>query len=352
MAVGFPVKADYATGDVLTAANMNDLAGTLNTVNAPLGNAAGKNKIINGDFNIWQRGTTFTSPAAGAYTSDRWRFENNGTGTATISQQAFTAGAAPVAGYESSYFLRLSTTAVGTSTAFDVIQRIESVNTFANQTITISFFAKADSARTVTPIFGQNFGSGGSASVFTSGSAITLTTSWARYSAVITIPSISGKTIGASNFLGLLLRSVSAASSVIDYWGVQVEAGSAATNFQTASGTIAGELLLCQRYYQRVTAGGAYGLVSLLGNANSTTAARIFFPQIGVRRTGSSVLEYANVILNDGTNVVAAGTITLSGDNTTVQSLLCTTTGLTQFRPYALTGDNNAAGYIAISWEL
>jgi hypothetical protein len=30
MATGFPVKADYVTGDVLSAANMNDLAGTLN----------------------------------------------------------------------------------------------------------------------------------------------------------------------------------------------------------------------------------------------------------------------------------------------------------------------------------
>jgi len=30
MAAGFPVKADYVTGDVMSAANMNDLAGTLN----------------------------------------------------------------------------------------------------------------------------------------------------------------------------------------------------------------------------------------------------------------------------------------------------------------------------------
>lgn len=30
MAAGFPVKANYATGDILTATNMNDLAGTLN----------------------------------------------------------------------------------------------------------------------------------------------------------------------------------------------------------------------------------------------------------------------------------------------------------------------------------
>jgi len=33
MAAGFPVKADYATGDVLSAANMNDLSGTLNYIN-------------------------------------------------------------------------------------------------------------------------------------------------------------------------------------------------------------------------------------------------------------------------------------------------------------------------------
>lgn len=33
MATGFPVKANYATGDVLTAANMNDLSGTVNLIN-------------------------------------------------------------------------------------------------------------------------------------------------------------------------------------------------------------------------------------------------------------------------------------------------------------------------------
>lgn len=32
MAAGFPTKANYASGDVLTAANMNDLAGTVNLI--------------------------------------------------------------------------------------------------------------------------------------------------------------------------------------------------------------------------------------------------------------------------------------------------------------------------------
>jgi hypothetical protein len=46
MAVGFPVKDDYVTGDVLTAANMNDFAGTLNTV--PSGGPA---------FSAWLNGS-------------------------------------------------------------------------------------------------------------------------------------------------------------------------------------------------------------------------------------------------------------------------------------------------------
>jgi hypothetical protein len=40
MAAGFPVKANYATGDVLSAANMNDLSGTLNYID-PTGETNG-----------------------------------------------------------------------------------------------------------------------------------------------------------------------------------------------------------------------------------------------------------------------------------------------------------------------
>ena len=49
--------------------------------------AAGKNKFINGDFGIWQRGTSFSNPSDGAYTADRFFTQHNGTGTTrTISQ--------------------------------------------------------------------------------------------------------------------------------------------------------------------------------------------------------------------------------------------------------------------------
>lgn len=221
---------------------------------------AGKNKIINGDFGIWQRGTTATVTGAygGQISVDRYVMSSIG-GSTVASQQTFTAGTAPVTGYESQYFLRL---APGASVTYiDLGQKIEDVRTFANQTVTVSFWAKASSTVAFTPLSNQFFGSGGSAAVNTYGpSAITLTTSWARYTQTFTIPSVAGKTIGASSGCAIYLTYTSGTlvSNNIDIWGWQVESGNVATPFTTASGTIGGELALCQRYFTRYGASAAY----------------------------------------------------------------------------------------------
>ena len=212
---------------------------------------AGKNKIINGDFSIWQRGTSFSNPK-GVYLADRYNYNYDGTGNITISQQSFTPGAAPVAGYESQYFLRINQTTAGSGNNFSVLaQPIENVQTLAGQTVTVSFWAKADTSRALSIQLRQDFGSGGSSNVDTSGAGATLTTSWARYTNTITLPSISGKTIGTGSALRLFIYVPGNTTQTIDLWGVQVEAGSVATPFTTASGTLQGELALCQRYYQK-----------------------------------------------------------------------------------------------------
>jgi len=82
--------------------------------------AAGKNKIINGDFGVWQRGTSFTNPAAFSYLVDRWRWGTDGTGSTTVfSRQTFTPGAAPVTGYEGVYFLRWDRSVATTGATYD-----------------------------------------------------------------------------------------------------------------------------------------------------------------------------------------------------------------------------------------
>lgn len=258
MATGFPVKADYVTGDVLTAANMNDLSGTLNTL-AGAEYAAGKNKIINGDFGVWQRGTSFNFSATSGYTADRWSLTWNGSGaTRTISQQTFTPGTAPVAGYEGTFFFRYAQSVAGSGgTGNFFFQPIENVRTFAGQTVTASFWAKADAARSVPVSLDQVFGSGGSGQVSTSLGTASITTSWTRFTFTAAIPSISGKTVGTNSYLQLLMTFPANTVQTIDIWGVQVEASSTASDFQTATGTLEGELAACQRYFYRLQNGAS-----------------------------------------------------------------------------------------------
>jgi hypothetical protein len=223
---------------------------------------AGKNKIINGDFNVNQRAFS-SSTTSGAYGFDRWTGDHSG-GTVTWSAQTFTAGAAPVAGYEGKNYLRAVISGQsGTGNYAAAVQKIESVRTCAGQTVTVSFWAKAAAGTPkVSAELRQQFGSGGSADVTaTPAQNSTISTSWARYTQTFAVPSISGKTIGAGDSLSLIFF-VSAGSDLnsrtnssglnnttFDLWGFQVEVGSTATSFQTATGTIQGELAACQRYY-------------------------------------------------------------------------------------------------------
>ena len=274
---------------------------------------AGKNKIINGDFGVWARGTTFTSPVSGAYTADRYATVQNGTGTSTISQQAFTLGTAPVTGYESTYFLRHLVTAVGTSTVNGIEQRIESVRTFANQTVTFSFWAKADAARTISARIDQFFGSGGSPSATVTGTVYTFsaTTAWTRFSQTITLASIAGKTLGTNNNDAVYFKIYNAntLNSQMDIWGVQVEYGSKATPFQTASGgSQQDELAMCQRYYQRqypnaVTAGLGAGF------ADGTTTALIKIPLKVTMRIAPTALEQSGTAADYGARISGGTTV-------------------------------------------
>lgn len=293
MAAGWPTKANYATGDVLSATNMNDLSGTVNYLDptsatdgqiltrdaASAGKVkwatasssgssqvAGKNAVINGDFLINQRGFT-SNTTTGAYNFDRWLQQNSG-GTFTVTPQTFTPGTAPIATYEGRKYLQGVTATQSAAGHYAIVtQRIEDVTRYAGTTVTISFFAKAD---TGTPKIGvelwQDYGTGGSPSAAgtVAQSSVTLTTSWARYSVSVAVPSLSGKTLGTTantSYLELNLwtsagstyntraSSIGIQNFTASIWGVQLEYAASATYFTTATGTLAGELAACQRYY-------------------------------------------------------------------------------------------------------
>jgi len=353
MPVGFPTKVNYATGDVLSATNMNDLSGTVNLLESAQ-YAAGVNKIINGDFGVWQRGTSFT---ATGYTADRWLFSRNN--TTTLSQQTFTPGTAPVSGYEGTFFLRLARTA-GASSDY-LVQRVEDVRTFAGQTITFSYWAKASSAVTLNATyFEQNFGSGGSSTVATINSATSLTTSWQRFTATVALPSITGKTIGTNSFLAVNfeLGSAMGTSITVDIWGVQVEAGSTASPFQTATGTKQGELAACQRYYWRTTADQAYSFFGS-GNARSTTITDSLMRAPVTMRVVPTSVDYSTVgiVQNYGGSILGTvSSIAVGSTQNTKDALdaVVTMTGavLTTGTNYYAVANNSTSAYIGFSAEL
>jgi hypothetical protein len=315
--------------------------------------AAGKNKILNSDYSIWQRGTTFTNPGnTGSYTADRYVIAVNAATTShTVSQQSFTPGAAPVAGYEAQYFYRSLITTPGSCTVLNIQNRIEDVRTFAGQTVTFSFFAKADTTRAVSVDYYQTFGSGGSGTVAATLLASTnLTTGWVRYSATVTLPSISGKTIGTGSYLGIVINQTVTAGSTLDIWGLQLEAANTATAFQTATGTLQGELAACQRYYYRVS--GADASVVATGIAANTTLAAQIVQQKVTLRVPATAVDFSSIQLTDTVSAYAATNCVINTTNTNNTNLTITVaSGLTAYRPYNLLL-SGASGYLGLSAEL
>lgn len=311
--------------------------------------AAGKNKIINGDFRIWQRGTSFTTDG---YTADRFYWAKPGTGVGSLTQQTFTPGTAPVSGYEGQFFARSAITTVGSSSYTQFQQRVEDVRTFAGQTVTVSFWAKLNSG-TVSGSYvrlNQNFGSGGSATVFGSSNVYAPTGSWQRFSFTISVASISGKTIGTNSMLEVDFVTPFSATHALDLWGVQVESGSVATPFQTATGTIQGELAACQRYLPAIS--GATN--SILGFAYSTTGSQIFIKLPTTARvapTGITVnptLTANYALVNQGFTSGTPTAIAWNAGGTDYASINVTTTAgsptLVAGQPVQL--QTNASGYI------
>lgn len=222
-----------------------------------------KNVIINGNFDVWQRGVSFA--VANLYNADRW-FNSSGTSTFVTTRQAFTLGQTTVPG-EPAYFHRTVVTSVANAAAYMMdTYKIEGVRTLAGQTATLSFWAKADANKNIAIEWQQLFGTGGAPSAATTGvnvATFALTTAWQKFTQTITIPSITGKALGTNgddclefNFwydggsnYSARHNSLGQQSGTFDLAQVQLEAGSVATNFEYQS--FADVLQRCLRYYEK-----------------------------------------------------------------------------------------------------
>jgi hypothetical protein len=269
---GTKISPDFGGQNVVTTGNLQ--GASIN--GGPL--AGFRNAIINGNFDIWQRGTSFTD--AVVYGADRWLNARAGS-ACTMSRLSWAVGD-NTTGSNPKFLCRMAVTSVAGAANFaQLAQRIEGVQTFSGQQVTYSFWAKADANKTIAVDFAQNFGTGGSPSAQVNGIGAAkhnLTTSWQKITGTVSVPGVGGKTLGSDGNDVLVFRiwldagsdynsftnTLGQQSGTFDIAQVQIEPGPVATTFERRP--IGTELALCQRYYQK-----SFALWSFNGASTSLT---------------------------------------------------------------------------------
>ena len=317
-----------------------------NTGGAVAPYVAGKNAIINGGMDWFQRSTSVTIPntTPGYYAPDRFLFYSNG-GSTTLSRVAGTAGI--------TYATQVATTSGNTQINIENRLEYQSAQLLMGKTVTFSFYVNVATTSGVAIAVGDyypssldNWASVTFAQKGTVSAGQLSAGNWVRQSITFTADS---NTTG----LGFYLTITGLGANTLQITGLQVEIGSVPTAFARAGGTLSGELAACQRYYQRFTSTATTGTIIPIGLAYSSTGLIFQQPLLVSMRTTPTVIDYANVRGNDSNAAYTLGAITIDTNNgsPTMAYLASTTTGLTTYRPIYATG-NGTVGYIGISAEL
>jgi len=260
-----------------------------NSGGAVAGVTAGKNAVINGGFDIWQRGTSVSALAsANTWTADRWALSTFANCASTISRQ-LTNDTTNLPNIQYCARFQRNSGQTGTS-GFYITQAFETVNAipYAGKTVTMSFYARAGANYSPTSnvlkvylLTGTGTDQPRAGASYTGelspiNTTATLTTTWQRFSFTGTIAT------NVTEFSPTFEATHTGTAGAADYFevtGVQVEVGSVATPFSRNAGTIQGELAACQRYYQ-VFGGnnGQYPIVTGYATSGQTPRYPIAFP--------------------------------------------------------------------------
>ena len=322
---------------------------------------AGKNAVINGAFDVWQRGTSFAATVgATTYGADRWLCGSDAGTPWTFSRQS-----SGLTGVQ--YATRVQRTAGSTSTTIaNLINAFESANSipFAGQTVTLSFYARAGANYSATSS-ALNYrlvsGTGTDQSAITIGGSwtgstnlinttATLTTTWQRFTTTVAVGSTATQ-------LGLWFYTAGVGTAgANDYYeitGVQLELGSVATAFARNGATIQGELAACQRYYFRRTSLAWPELLSNSAGAFSTTIAMAYIQPPVPLRTEPTSMDASNVSFLNYAEVGATLSSFVLSSRSTESVILCygTASGFTQGQGGTFQS-TASGGYLGFSAEL
>jgi len=282
-----------------------------------------RNRIINGNFEIWQRGNTSrTFGIAKDYSADRWCRS----GYQSAAHERVTVSS-PVAGMTSRYAIRSSscTTAEDANgSRMTVDQKIESVNCYdlAGKQITFSFWIRFSSTASS---LGSSFSSRVQYNTSNTDSttlsdlgdgnicgndilSTSLPTAWTKITKTGLVPA------GVQNLtprfqFNNLVSTASAGSEWFEITEVQVEEGTVPTPFEHRP--IGTELALCQRYFCKT------GQNIFSGRGNSTSAVFGITTPVSMRSV-PTIITNGNIVVydHDSHESSSTDTVTASGSTT------------------------------------
>lgn len=247
-----------------------------NAIDATLGvysasGADNKNVIINGAFDIWQRGT---SSSSSGYLADRW-YSALISGTGTFAQET------TVKPSNSIYSQKFTASATAQPGIYQAIETLNAVR-FAGQTVTVSGKVAASTSVGVTIDVQHSSstdnsvtGTWTSISPSSGGTATPTSTTFVSISGTYAIPS-TARTLRVRVF-----TTSTIANGVVVYFGeCQLEQSATATGFARSANTVAGEYSACQRYYNLN--------LNCSGWSNTTTQVAFSVPTATLMRSAPS----------------------------------------------------------------
>ena len=325
------------------------------------------NRIINGGFQLAQRGTSFTSGSNNddTYNLDRWYVLSDGNDIVDITQTT----TVPTNAAKNSIGLDVETV----NTKFGIAQIIENVNCVdaIGGAVTLSFQAKVSAttqldnvkcaivawsgtADTVTSDIISAWGVEGTnptlianATYENSPANLNVTTSFATYNVTATVDTAS-----TTNIILFIWSDVTTTTlgDFLFITNVQLEKGSTASSFDYRS--IGTELALCQRYFAKMGQGSASFAAFGAGMYNGTAGTNLFLKYPNTMRASPTLSYGGNIQVTSATtgNNITAINATYMG----LDSCLWQPSGMSGTTGYGATlmGNNDNTCFVAFSAEL
>ena len=317
------------------------------------------NCYLNSSFQIWQRGTSFTS--SGVYSADRWIVGRAGGAVGATYSRQVTGDTTNLPNIQ--YCMRLQRDSGNTNTAnIGVGQVTETINAipYAGKTVTLSFYARVGANFSATSSVinayittGTGTDQNGILGAWTGAATpisqnFTATTTWQRFSVTGTIASTATEFY---NYINYTPTGTAGANDYLEVTGVMLEVGSTASAFHTNQPTIQAELAACQRYYWRAGGDSNYQPYGI-GSGQTSTTAQFSVQNPVPMRVAPTSIDFSTLAVTDTILAFSVSALGFGNAGKYASTINVTTSSLTLYRPYILVSNNSTSGFFGLSAEL